>query len=324
MSGILGVALPRHQLPRRADRRRALRARDGDLAARPGGVRRAGAALPRGDRGDDAHPGHGREHRLRRLPAARRAAGGRRLPAAAAHLPGQPARLLARDRRPRPRGLAPHLGLRRQRHRPHPALRDRRLPVLHPVAGGDGAPVVEVGPARSRARRRGSAARSSATTGAGCSRWSSTASAPLLTARRDVRLRGDEVPRRGVGGADRHPRAGRRLLRDPPALPRPRGPPVARDVRPAAPGGPAPGDPPDQRRPPRGGGRAHLRAGPLGGRDRGLRLDRPRADRGGGEEVGAVGRRGAARGRRTRPTGCSSSRSSTTSARWRRAGSRTR
>ena len=73
---------------------------------------------------------------------------------------------------------APHLGLRRQRHRPHPALRDRRLPLVHPVAGGDGAPVVEVGAAARRARRRGSAARWSTTTGAGSSRWSSTASAP--------------------------------------------------------------------------------------------------------------------------------------------------
>ena len=50
MSGILGSALPRHQLPRRADRRRAVRARDGDLAARAHGVRGPRPPLPRGDR----------------------------------------------------------------------------------------------------------------------------------------------------------------------------------------------------------------------------------------------------------------------------------
>ena len=45
MSGILGIAVPRHQLPRRADRRGALRARDGHLAARAHGVRRAAGSL---------------------------------------------------------------------------------------------------------------------------------------------------------------------------------------------------------------------------------------------------------------------------------------
>ncbi len=91
---------------------------------------------------------------------------------------GQPPRLLAGNRGPRPRGLAPDLGLRRERHRPHPALRDRRLPVVHAVAGGHGPPVVEVGEAEAGARRRRSRAPWSATTGAGSSRWSSTASAP--------------------------------------------------------------------------------------------------------------------------------------------------
>ena len=291
-----GRAVPLDQLPRRPHRRRALRGGDGDLADHPGGVRRAGTSLPRRHRGDDAHPGHGREHRVRRLPPAGRAAGRRRLPAPAAHLPRQPARLLARDRGPRPRGLAPDLGLRRERHRPHPALRDRRLPLVHAVAGGHGPPLAEVGPAGAR---RGAG-------GAGLHRPPRPALGVQDGAERVRRLpdrgrhrgvRGDEVPRRGLGGPGRDPGAGRRLLHDPPALQGPRAAAVAREVRPAAPGGPAPGHHPDQRRPPRGGGRADLRARPLRGRHRGLRLDRPRPDRGGGEEVGAVGR-GSAAGRR--------------------------
>ena len=66
MSGILGLAVPRHQLPGGADRRRAVRAGDGDLAARAHGLRRPRAALPRDDRRHHADPGDGRQHRLRR------------------------------------------------------------------------------------------------------------------------------------------------------------------------------------------------------------------------------------------------------------------
>ena len=39
-----GLALPRHQLPGRPDRRRAVGARDGDLPARPRRLRRPGPA----------------------------------------------------------------------------------------------------------------------------------------------------------------------------------------------------------------------------------------------------------------------------------------
>ena len=149
------LAVPGHQLPRRPDRGGALGARDGDLPARARGVRGARDAVPGGDRRDHGDPGHGGKHRLRRLPAARGAAGGRRLPPAPAHLPRQPPRLLARHRGARPRRIAPHRGVRGQRHRPDPAVRDRRVPVVHALAGGDGAALAQGGPARGRAGGQG-------------------------------------------------------------------------------------------------------------------------------------------------------------------------
>ena len=109
--------------------------------------------------------------------------------------------------------------------------------------------------------------------------------------RRDRDLRGHQVPRRGLGGDPRDPGAGDGLLLDPPALPRARAAALARRLRPAGARRPPPRDPADQRRPPRDGAGAALRARPLGGRHGALRVDRPRADGGGAEEVGAVGRR---------------------------------
>ena len=84
----------------RPDRRRALGGGDGDLAARAHRLRRPRAALPRRHRRHHPHPDDGRQHRLRGLPAPLRAAGRGRLPAPAAHLPRQPARVLARHHRP--------------------------------------------------------------------------------------------------------------------------------------------------------------------------------------------------------------------------------
>jgi hypothetical protein len=69
-------ALSRPSAICRPDRRRALRARDRDLAARSGGLRRPRHPVSRRDRGDDADPGDGREHGVRRLPAPGRAASG--------------------------------------------------------------------------------------------------------------------------------------------------------------------------------------------------------------------------------------------------------
>ena len=98
MAGILGSLFLGDQLPGGADRGGAVRDRDRDLAARAHRVRRTRRPLPGDDRRHGAHPGDGRQHRLRGLPAPGGAAGPGRLPAAPAHLPRQPARLLARDR----------------------------------------------------------------------------------------------------------------------------------------------------------------------------------------------------------------------------------
>ncbi len=55
----------------------------------------------------------------------------------------------------------PHLDLRRQRHPAHPALRHRRVPVVHPRPARDDAALVEGGPpaAGTEARERGSVLR---------------------------------------------------------------------------------------------------------------------------------------------------------------------
>ncbi len=101
----------------------------------------------------------------------------------------------------------PHLGLRRQRHRPDPALRDRRLPVVHALAGGDGAPLVEGGPAPAGRGGEGARRRSLRHD----RRWLAQDGRQRARGRphcdRHARLRGDEVPRRRLGGADRDPRS---------------------------------------------------------------------------------------------------------------------
>ena len=67
----------------------------------------------------------------------------RRVPAAATGLPRQPVGVLARHRGPGAgRVLADH-HLQGQRDAVDPAVRHRRVPLLHPVAGRHGAPLVE-------------------------------------------------------------------------------------------------------------------------------------------------------------------------------------
>ena len=93
--------------------------------------------------GDDGDPDHGREYLVRRFPTPQRAGGEGWVPAAATDLPRQPAGLLARHRRPGADRLAADRRLPGQRDRLDPALRHRRVPVLHPFAGGHGAALVE-------------------------------------------------------------------------------------------------------------------------------------------------------------------------------------
>ena len=97
--------LSHRRRPRRADRISQL-ARTPLAAGRP---------LPRHHRGHHADPGDGGQHRLADFPSLRTPGRGR-LPAAAAHLPRQPPRLLPRDRAAGHHRLPSHRRLQRQRH----------------------------------------------------------------------------------------------------------------------------------------------------------------------------------------------------------------
>ena len=87
---------------------------------------------------DDADPGPGGQHELRRLPAARQLPRRRQLHAPPAHQAGPPPGVLQRDHLPVRGGDRPRHRHRRQGRPPHPALRHRRVHLLHPVPGGHG------------------------------------------------------------------------------------------------------------------------------------------------------------------------------------------
>ncbi len=74
MAAILGTLFLGISFLARQIARRALRAGDGHLAARPDGVRRAGLSLSGSDRRHHGDPDHGGQHILCRLPAPERAA----------------------------------------------------------------------------------------------------------------------------------------------------------------------------------------------------------------------------------------------------------
>ena len=143
-----GLAVPRHQLSVECHRGCALGARDRHLAARPRRLRGPRRALPRRARRHHPDPGDGGQHRLRRLPASGRPAGGGWLPAAPAHLPRQPSRLLQGHPRAGGDRLAADLDLPGERHRADSPLRDRRLSLLHPVPVRHGQEMAEVRQAR--------------------------------------------------------------------------------------------------------------------------------------------------------------------------------
>ena len=162
-----------------AFRHHAGRGGDDELPAGPPRVRAVAALLP----GPGRHrrdPDPRREHELRRLPARRVVPRARRLRPAPVRQPGGPARLFERDPHP---DRAEHRAPRRlpRRHaRPHPALRRRGLPLLHPEA-------VEHGPVLAAAPGAGLAVR-----GDGAGRRGDGDRA------RHGRHRGDEVRPRGV------------------------------------------------------------------------------------------------------------------------------
>ena len=87
---------------------------------------------------DDADPGAGGEHVVRRLPPARQLPRPRPLPADAADQAGASPRLRQRHRGARGARDPGDDHLRCERRSPDPALRDRRVHLLHPVAGGHG------------------------------------------------------------------------------------------------------------------------------------------------------------------------------------------
>ena len=109
--------------------------RDRDLAAGRAGVRRRRRALRVLQFATAAHPHPGRQHRLRRLPAAVVDHRPGRLPPPPARQPRRPARVLERHRRSSPVAAgAAHRRLRRHHQRADPALRGRRVHVVHAVA----------------------------------------------------------------------------------------------------------------------------------------------------------------------------------------------
>ena len=147
----------------------------------------------------DPHPG--RQHRLRRLPAALVDHRPGRVPAPPARQPGRPARVLQRRARARRRGGAADHRVRRRHDRADPALRGRRVHVVHALA-------VRHGP--SPPEGRASRARSAAMVVSGFGSF--------VTVRR-ARDRGDhEVHRRRLGAARRDPADHPAVQVDPPAL----------------------------------------------------------------------------------------------------------
>ena len=115
----------------------------------------------------DAHPGAGGQHELRRLPPAGELPGQRQLPAPPAHQARPPPRLLQRHHRPRRRARSCCSSLTgAQVEPPHPALRHRGVPRLHPLAGRHGQ-----APPPPEARRAGAAAWPSTASARSCRWW---------------------------------------------------------------------------------------------------------------------------------------------------------
>ena len=96
-----------------------------------------------------AAAGAGGEHRLRRLPPPGLLHGPGQVPPQPLRLPRRAPGLQQRDHHPGRRRRRADPPLPGQRHRPAPAVRDRRLHRLHPLPGGPRGPLVA--PARARA-----------------------------------------------------------------------------------------------------------------------------------------------------------------------------
>src|SRR5215831_5115140 len=261
-------ALHGHHLPRLRLRHRAAPRGDGGLAARAPRLRRRRVLLRDPGR-HDADPPAGRQHVLRGLSAALLLPGARPLHPAPVRDAGRPARVIERHPDPERSRRAAAGDLRRRHPRADPALRGRRLPLVHALAGEHGAAVAAPegrGLAVALVAQRGRRHRD----GAG-----------------DDHDRRHEVHARRVDRRPADPIPGRRVRHRAPPLRRGRGPALAGRVLAAA------AD--DQHRP--GPGRRHpswrhqgdpVRADPVTQRQGGLRGDRSRADPPAGREVGQV------------------------------------
>ena len=148
----------RRQAPGRAERvaDRDRPDRRGRLRQRP----RRPRAVPVHPGRHHAHPGAGGQHELRRLPPPGELPRRRRLHAQAAHQARAPAGVLERHHRPGRRRCHPGDHLPGRRHQADPALRHRRVHLLHPEPGRHGPQAhqgqgerVEVRPVRERPRR---------------------------------------------------------------------------------------------------------------------------------------------------------------------------
>ena len=93
--------------------------------------------------GDDGDPGAGGEHGVRRLPAAGVDRRARPIPAAPVHESGRSAGVLERHPHSERARVGPAGRVRRRHARADPALHDRRVRVVHAVAGGHGAPLAD-------------------------------------------------------------------------------------------------------------------------------------------------------------------------------------
>ena len=107
---------------------------------RPGGLRHGPDLLPP-PAGDDRPADPGRQHELRRLPAAVIDPRPRRIHAQPLRVPRRAPGVQRRDRRPRRRGDRGPRRVRGPGRSTHPAVRDRRIHLDHAVAGRDGPPL---------------------------------------------------------------------------------------------------------------------------------------------------------------------------------------
>ena len=142
MAVVLGVVFLGMSYLAMVERRRAERLGVGAVTDRRRGLRLVAAVL-RADLLDDGHPRPRRADELRRLPAAGVDPREGRLHAPPLRLPRRAARVQRGDRRARGARDPRRGGVRRPGRGADPAVRDRRVHRVHPVADRDGPPLAQ-------------------------------------------------------------------------------------------------------------------------------------------------------------------------------------